>query len=166
MIFGIILEEKNMSIPQFTTWKYSWNRSIFKSQKVFSMNLFSIPSLTWKEIYSLSCNPPSPSDYCKGRCGMFLKVDLSKKIAVWLHIGSTYDSVLIRNLKKCGFTTTKSTLPPQKKRILGEKIYVGFCRQSCSFFHPTSSEVNDGILPGVRDTWWAEILFWSTLRGW
>ena len=26
------------------------------------------------------------------------------------------------------------------------------------FSSSTSSEVNDGILPGVRDTWWAEIL--------
>ena len=87
------------------------------------MNLLSIPSLTWKEIYSLSCNPPSPSDYRKGRCGMFLKVDLSKKIAVWLHIGSTYDSVLIRNLKIV-FYNYKIHPPPPKAKILGEKIWV------------------------------------------
>ena len=123
MIFGIILEGKyEYSSIYDLEIQPKWIN--FQESEGFSMSLLSIPSLTWKEIYSLSCNPPSSSDYRKSRCGMFLKVDLSKKIAVWLHIGSTYDSVLIRNLKIVFYNYKKNYPPPPKKRFCAKRYII------------------------------------------
>ena len=151
-IFGEGLDQQN-DIPGYDFW-YHLRRKIWvflnlRPRITTEMDQFSrvrgfllwisflfhpLP-LTWKEIYSLSCNPPSPSDYRKDRCGMILKVDLSKKIAVWLHIGSTYDSVLIRNLLSSVILQLQNPPSPPKQRFWGEKIWmfpkiVGFPKSS------------------------------------
>lgn len=134
MIFGIILEGKYeyssiSDLELLRKWiNFQQSEGFFHESPFYSILNME------RHLACLSCNPPSPSDYRKGRCGMFLKVDLSKKIAVGLHIGSTYYRV---DQKLILVFYNYKIHPPPKKLNLGQKIiimcfFASILNQSCS----------------------------------